>query len=302
MFIFFLISTMADSSSVQDQTASSSLLVIKPNQNMIIQLNPFLYDSYMLQVVECLKYSPLVIALTRVEYVPMSLLFQVYSTASYDKNKERVYFQIFSHKASISKGRLCSLLKLVVDASVISPDFITTTQLFTMLYEMGYTDVLTTVTKVKKSCLLLKWNGLLTLLNKSLAERVPGSYGTSKGFLTILYRLYNGINLDYGSIIWSQVVQSLNTSTRHSEISCGRFRTFITRRVIDSLQIPVMKDPLVSSVATFHTKKIIFSDATKFSHNGSIPETMYRCVSAESKVMAEYRNLPPKGLRVLTPE
>ena len=85
-----------------------------------------------------------------------------------------------------------------------------------MLYEMGYNDVLTTVTKVKKSCFPPQWNGFLTLLNKSLAERVAGSDGTSKGFLTILYGLYNGINLDYGSIIWSQVVQTLNTSTRHS--------------------------------------------------------------------------------------
>lgn len=133
----------------------------------------------------------------------MSLLSQVYTTASYDKNKERIYFQIFSHKASNSKGRLCSLLQLVVDSSVISPDFITTTQLFSMLYEMGYTNVLTTVTKVKKLCLLPKWNGLLTLLIKSLAERSSGSDGTSKGFLTLLYGLYNGINLDYGSIIWS---------------------------------------------------------------------------------------------------
>ena len=71
---------------------------------MIIQLNPFFYDSYMMQVVECLKYSPLVIPLTQVEYAPMSLLSQVYSTASYDKNKVRIYFQIFTHKTSISKG------------------------------------------------------------------------------------------------------------------------------------------------------------------------------------------------------
>ena len=95
-----------------------------------------------------------------------------------------------------------------MDSSVISPDFIRTVQLFSMLYEMGYTDVLTTITMVKKSCLPSQWNGLLTLLIKSLAERSAGSDGTSKGFLTILYGLYNGLHLDYGSIIWSQVVQS----------------------------------------------------------------------------------------------
>ena len=144
---------MADSSSHHDQSASCSLLVIKPNQNLIIDMNPFLYDHYMLQVVECLKYSPLVLALSQVESVPMSLLSKVYSNASYDKNKDRIYFQIFNRKTSISKVRLCSLLELAVDASVISPDFITTTQLFAMFYEMGYTEVLVSFTKFKKVCL-----------------------------------------------------------------------------------------------------------------------------------------------------
>ena len=149
------------------------------------------------------KIFPLVLALTQVEAVPMSLLSQVYSTATYDKNKDRIYFTIHDKKASVSKVKFCSILNLAVDSSVISPDFITTSQLFSMMYEIGYTDVLTTITKVKKSCLPSQWNGLLTLLIKGLAERCGGSDTTSKGFLAILYGLYNGINLDYGSIIWS---------------------------------------------------------------------------------------------------
>ena len=168
---------------------------------MIIEMTPFLYDSYMLHGAECLKYSPLLLALTQVEAVPMSLLSQVYSSATYDKNKDRIYFTIHDKKSSISKAKFCSILGLAVDSSIISPDFVTTTQLFTMMYEMGYTDVLTTIAKVKKSCLPSQWNGLLTLLIKGLAERCGGSDTTSKGFLTILYGLYNGINLDYGTII-----------------------------------------------------------------------------------------------------
>ena len=148
---------------------------------------------------------------------------------------------------------------------------------------MGYTDVLTTITKVKKSCLPSQWNGLLTLLIKGLVERSGGFDTTSKGFLTLLYGLYNGINLDYGSIIWSQVVQSLNTTTRHSEISCGRFWTLITKKDIDSLEIPIMKDALLATIATFHTKKIILSYPRKFLHYGMIPETMYICVSEKKQ-------------------
>ena len=134
----------------------------------------------MLHVVEVIKYSPLVIALTQIETVPMSMLSQVYTTTSYDKNKQRIYFEIFNHKTSIFKAHFSSLLGLGVDASVISSDFIAMTQLFWMFYVMGYIDVLTTVTKFKKSCLPPQWNGLLTLINKGLAERVAGSDGTRK--------------------------------------------------------------------------------------------------------------------------
>ena len=86
---------MADSSSVQDTSARSSLLTIKAIQNLIIDLSPVQYDSYMLEVVECLKYSPLATSLTKVDAVPMSHLSKVYSTVTYDKGKERVFFELF---------------------------------------------------------------------------------------------------------------------------------------------------------------------------------------------------------------
>ena len=66
-------STMADSSSVHDTSVRQPLLTIKPQQNMIIDLIPFIYEPYMLYVVE---------ALTKVEVVPMSCLSLVYSTAT----------------------------------------------------------------------------------------------------------------------------------------------------------------------------------------------------------------------------
>ena len=94
---------MADSSLAQETSAHSTLLLIKPNQNLLIDLTPFLYDTYMYQVVECLKYSPLVNALSTVEVVPMACLLQIYSIATYDKALEKVYFDILNQKALISR-------------------------------------------------------------------------------------------------------------------------------------------------------------------------------------------------------
>lgn len=161
---------MAESSSVQETSARSTLLTSKPNQNLPIELTPFTYDPYMYQVVKFLKYSLFVIALSQVEVVPMSCLSQIYSTATYDKTSVRVFFDILNQKASISKNRFCSLLGLSYEASMVNPDSFTTVQLFSMFYNMGYTEILTTVTKVKKSCLPPQWNGPFTLLFKGISE------------------------------------------------------------------------------------------------------------------------------------
>lgn len=83
--------------------------------------------------------------------------------------------------------------------------------------------------------------------------------------MTILYGLYHGIRLDYGAIFWAQLVQSMNSTTHHSEISMGRFWTIVVQRAIAKLNIPVKEDSLKSSIATFHTTKIIIADNSKFS-------------------------------------
>ena len=99
----------------------------------------------------------------------MLFLSLVYSTAFYDKANERIHFELHDEKISISKSRFCTLIGLSQDPSLVNPDSITTGQLFTMFYQMGYTETLTTVTKFKKSYLPPQWNGLFTLLFKGLS-------------------------------------------------------------------------------------------------------------------------------------
>ncbi|KAL7616230.1 hypothetical protein Lser_V15G04372 [Lactuca serriola] len=138
---------MAESSSVQEHTTQSTLLTIKPNQNLIMDSMPFKYDAFMLQIIECLKYSPLIIALTNVDIVPMSLLSQVYSSVKYVKDDERIMFEIIDKKTYVSKIRFCSLLGLPYANSMLNPNSITTARIFEIFYNMGYTDFLSTVAK-----------------------------------------------------------------------------------------------------------------------------------------------------------
>lgn len=231
----------------------------------------------------------------------MSYLSHIYSTAHYNKVIERIHFGIHNEKTSISKNRFCTLLGLAHEPTMVNPDSITTGQLFSMFYNMGYTETPTTMTKFKKSCLPPQWNGLFTLLFKGLSECSVGSDGASKLFMTILYGLYNGVHLDYGSILWQQLVQSLTSSSRHSEVSCGRFWSIVTKWAMDHFHVPIMVDSLLSSIATFHTTNIIVIDPSKVLFIGSIPTSMYACVSEASPVIQEYKKLPSSGPRELTP-
>ncbi|CAI9263241.1 unnamed protein product [Lactuca saligna] len=71
---------------------------------------------------------------------------------------------------------------------------------------------------------------------------------------------------------------------------------------MDRLRVPIMADSLLSSIATFHTTKIIVTDPTKFSFIGSIPKSIVSRISELSNVLQEHRKLPSTGPRELTQE
>ncbi|KAL7618923.1 hypothetical protein Lser_V15G01055 [Lactuca serriola] len=290
---------MAESSSVH---ATSHILPIRPQQCLVIDLAPQAYDSYMFPIMECLKYSQIAPALSRVETVPMELLSQVYATAHYDKAVDRVFFEVSDHKTSISRQRFGTLLGFAADPSRINPETIPIGHLYNMFYNMGYTEVLTSVAKFKKSCLPPQWNGMFTVLFKGLSERSSGSDGSSRLFLSIMYGVYNGVNLDYGFVLWQQLIHSLSSSSRHSEVSYARFWTLITKWAMDKFDVPTAVGASMSSIGTFHTTKIIVSDASKFSFIGSIPETMYGDVPSDSRIIRTIKEFKASGPRELTQE
>ncbi|KAL7590355.1 hypothetical protein Lser_V15G35622 [Lactuca serriola] len=282
---------MAESSSVH---ATSQILPIRPQQCLVIDLNPLAYDSYMSPVIECLKYSQLAPALSRIETVPMVALSQVYATAYYDKAVDRVFFEV--------APCFCTMLGFAADPSRVHLETIPVGMLYNMFYNMGYTEVLTSVARFKKSCLPPQWNGLFTVLFKGLSERSSGSDGASRLFLSIMYGVYNGINLDYGFVLWQQLIQSLSSSSRHSEVSLARFWILITRWAMDKYNVSTADGAPMSSIVTFHTKKIIVSDASKFSFIGSIPESMYADVPADSRLIRTIKEFRQTGPRELTPD
>ncbi|KAL7595143.1 hypothetical protein Lser_V15G31155 [Lactuca serriola] len=120
--------------------------------------------------------------------------------------------------------------------------------------------------------------------------------------MTILYGLYHDINLDYGSVLWQQLIQSLASTSRHSEISYARFWTLVTKWVMDKYHVPIVANSPLSSIGTFHTTKIIVSDSSKFQFIGSISESMYGDVPSDSRIIRTYKEFRRSGPRELTPD
>ncbi|KAL7592851.1 hypothetical protein Lser_V15G34533 [Lactuca serriola] len=71
---------------------------------------------------------------------------------------------------------------------------------------------------------------------------------------------------------------------------------------MDKQDVPTPDGASMSSIGTFHTTKIIVSDASKFSFIGSIPETMYGDVPSDSRIIRTIKEFKQSGPRELTQE
>ena len=170
------------------------MLNVKPNQNFIIGLDASRYNALIRPLIKCLKFSPLMKALTMSEDVPLVHLSKAFSTVIYNKSEEVIYFEVSSHKTSITKANFYKLLGLAMPDVSIDRGSIPASSLIEMFFQMGYTGDISLLSKFRKSFLPPMLNGLISLLFKSQSERVLGSDSVSNLFYTLIYGLYHGIN------------------------------------------------------------------------------------------------------------
>lgn len=174
-----------------EQMDQSTLLNIKANQNLILDLYSSKYAVSLQPMIECLRLSPLATTLTMAKNVPLVHLSKAFLIATYQEGEAVITFEIDTQKTSISKSRFSRLLGFSQGRDLVDPDSIFSSAILDMFYQMGYVGNLTILSKFKKPNLPPLWNGLFTLIFKSFSERVTGSDSASKLFFTILYSLYH---------------------------------------------------------------------------------------------------------------
>lgn len=155
------------------------------------------------------------------ETIPLVHLSKAYSSSIYKKGEDLIHFEVSSHKTSITKPHFSKLLGIPLHEVHVVHESISTSSLIEMFYQMGYTCDISLLSKFRKPFFPPMRNGLFTLLFKNFSERVASLDSTSKFFYTLIYGLFHGVNLDYGSVLWAQIIQSTISSTRHTEISCA---------------------------------------------------------------------------------
>lgn len=218
------------------------------------------------------------------------------SSSNYNPNEGVITSEVDSNKTSIFKNQFCRLLGFTAIESLVDPESISSSTIIEMFYQMGYLKNITLLSKFRKPNLPPLWNGLFTLLFNNFSERVTGSDSASKLFCTIIYGLYIGINLDYGSILWAQLIKSTLSSTRHSDISSARLWSIIIKRAIVYLQVQVQSDFVLPVTPILQTSNFMVSDPSKFDFISSIPESMLLNVPTENVVIDAYRKKPGSGI------
>lgn len=124
----------------------------------------------------------------------------------------------------------------------------------------------------------------------------------SKLVYTLIYGLYHDINLDFGSIIWTQFIQSSFSSTHHTEISCARLWSIIVNRSLIHYRVPQMQDSLMTDIPMLETTTFVMSDPKNFKFVGSIPEALLEKVPLDKPIIRAYRTLPSSGVHPIHAE
>lgn len=128
----------SETASFADESASVIMLNVKPNQNLILDLDSSRYIEALRPMIECLRFLPLAQALTISESVPLIHLSKAYSSANYSQYEGVIHFKVASHKTSISKSLFYILLGFASFEGLVDPESISASTHIDMFYHMVY--------------------------------------------------------------------------------------------------------------------------------------------------------------------
>ncbi|GJV74660.1 hypothetical protein Tco_1506244 [Tanacetum coccineum] len=92
---------------------------------------------------------------------------------------------------------------------------------------IGYGEVVPAKGTLKKSLLPPRWRLLMAQIIQCLGGKTRGFDQIANKYASILYSLANGINIDYASIFWEDIIIKLNKKHREKVVPYTRFQSLL---------------------------------------------------------------------------
>lgn len=118
----------------------------------------------------------------------------------------------------------------------------------------------------------------------------------SRTFYTLINELFSRENDDFGTIFWSEFVQSVSSNSKDAKISCARFLTIMVLHALNHYHMPEMKDYVIIAIPKMQKTMFVTSDPKFFDFVGYIPEVRLERVPSNNDIIKAYKEIPNFGI------
>ncbi|CAH1415951.1 unnamed protein product [Lactuca virosa] len=223
-------------------------------------------------------------------------VFQSAAISPREKSKRLdVEFDLFRTNLVLTKEEFAISLDLS-DDSCQPKTFATPSspQLLTMFKEMGYTFEENTepnLSRIRKACLPTPWHFLSSVLTRCVFGSVGGHIRGKTDLWVFMYGLFDGINVDYTSILWEDFLTFLFASKNKFLIHHPRWWSIIIHDVINNRNLrpegtPEGPQPQFLRMTPY---RIHIASDFEFSHPIIIPYTILAKLDENNASLCSYQ-------------
>ncbi|CAI9295997.1 unnamed protein product [Lactuca saligna] len=244
------------------------------------------FDPTLHIIIEFLKSHPIHKPLTKSIEFPLSIIHTAYSSAIYDSDEEYIEFDI-------SKDNTIKLWKAEFLEAIGLPErkekktFYepTNEELFDVLDQMGYLPPrLEWARNFLKGKLPGIWHFLVHIIVRCLTGKVGGTSTLSRAFLVLLFGIYTGKEVDFGTIIWNDFAGCV--FPRKKEIPCARFWALALQKLHTKLNVSLPEGEEMFTTGTVSGYAI--PDQAEFGKVARLPEAMLQYIEKNSEVLIRH--------------
>ncbi|CAI9295998.1 unnamed protein product [Lactuca saligna] len=244
------------------------------------------FDPTLHIMIEFLKSHPIHKPLTKSIEFPLSIIHKAYSTAVYNSEEDYIEFNINKDKTTkLSKVEFLEAIGLPESKEKKTLYEPTNEEIFDVFDQMGYLPPkLESFSNFRKGKLPGMWHFLFHIILRCLSGRVAGTDMLSRQLLVLIFGMYTGKEVDFGTTIWSDFTSYV--FPKKKAIPCARFWALALQSVYNKLKIPLPKEEEMFTPRALSRHTI--PNQSAFVKVARLPEAMLQYIEKNSKVLIRH--------------